>query len=457
MQAGLQTQALLQLAGGGGNSKEKTPKINFPKMSADDDAQAFLEAFEVAAEAYHWLREEWVVRLLPLLSGEAQQAAHRLSPCARAHNVNVRKAVLDRTGYSPEEQRRQFRGAGPGNGGPPLRLCATADRPGKEVAAAGDMLGGRRIRAGGPGAVSGGAAHGHGGLGTMPPALQSRGRRNFGRGSPRPAPRPHAGGEAGASASKEASPSFGARRLSPGARATSTWCFTPFFFFPPSPRLRDGPSRPAGSASDARTRVLAVRTAGPLPPRVPAHGGVAGGPGGWPAYLCSWFGGGAYCIPVRVQVSEHRALLDSGAMQSLIRQSLVRPEALVMAPCVTIRCMHGDEHSYPIVSVEINLQGQTHIIKAAVSTRLSHPLILGTDWPGFRQVVKDQKGVRSRQLGRCEVCAVDSGDVGSSDTAERGPGSVGLPAEALRAPDFPPMEDFPLKQSRDDTLRFAFD
>ena len=66
-------------------------------------------------------------------------------------------------------------------------------------------------------------------------------------------------------------------------------------------------------------------------------------------------------------------------------------------------------------------------------------------------------GVRPRQLGRCEVCAADSGDAGSSDTAERGPGSVGLPAEALQAPDFPPMEDFPLEQSRDDTLRFAFD
>ena len=66
-------------------------------------------------------------------------------------------------------------------------------------------------------------------------------------------------------------------------------------------------------------------------------------------------------------------------------------------------------------------------------------------------------GVRSRQLGWCELCAADNGDAGLSDTAEREPGSVGLPAEALRAPDFPPMEDFPLKQSRDDTLRFAFD
>ena len=47
------------------------------------------------------------------------------------------------------------------------------------------------------------------------------------------------------------------------------------------------------------------------------------------------------------------------------------------------------------------------------------------------------------------MCAADSSDAGSSDTAKRGPGSVGLPAEALWAPDFAPMEDFPLEQSRD--------
>ena len=30
----------------------------------------------------------------------------------------------------------------------------------------------------------------------------------------------------------------------------------------------------------------------------------------------------AYCIPVRLQGSENRALLDSGAIQTLIQQSL---------------------------------------------------------------------------------------------------------------------------------------
>ena len=59
-------------------AQQNTPRIHLPKMAAEDDAQAFLEAFEVAVEAFQWSREEWVVRLLPLLLGEAQQAAYSL-------------------------------------------------------------------------------------------------------------------------------------------------------------------------------------------------------------------------------------------------------------------------------------------------------------------------------------------------------------------------------------------
>ncbi|KAJ8355286.1 hypothetical protein AAFF_G00074900, partial [Aldrovandia affinis] len=57
--------------------------------------------------------------------------------------------------------------------------------------------------------------------------------------------------------------------------------------------------------------------------------------------------------------------------------------------------------------------------------------------------------------GKCEVCAVDSGDAGSSDTAEGGHREP--PVETPQVPVFHPVEDFPLAQSRDDTLRFAFD
>ena len=124
---------------------------------------------------------------------------------------------------------------------------------------------------------------------------------------------------------------------------------------------------------------------------------------------------------------------------------------------MSIRCVHGDVHKYPIVAVEIRQQGKKHSIQAAVSSRLSHPLILGTDWVGFNQVTKDLVGVRSQQLGKCEVCAAVSGDAGSADAAEREPMSRERSLGTPSTPEFYPMEDFPLEQSRDDTLRFAFD
>ena len=51
VQSGLQMQALVQLAGGGEAmaAQQNTSRIHLPKMAAEDDAHAFLEAFEVAA------------------------------------------------------------------------------------------------------------------------------------------------------------------------------------------------------------------------------------------------------------------------------------------------------------------------------------------------------------------------------------------------------------------------
>ena len=55
------------------------------------------------------------------------------------------------------------------------------------------------------------------------------------------------------------------------------------------------------------------------------------------------------------------------------------------------------------------------------------------------------------------MCAAVSGDAGSSEAAEREPTSrvrsLGTPPTA----EFYPMEDFPLEQSRNDTLHFVFD
>lgn len=72
---------------------------------------------------------------------------------------------------------------------------------------------------------------------------------------------------------------------------------------------------------------------------------------------------------------------------SMIHQNLVCPRALLEEKWVEIRCVNGDVHRYPVVSGEVKYRVKMHRIKAAVSSRHVHPLILGTDWSWFHRLV----------------------------------------------------------------------
>ena len=67
--------------------------------------------------------------------------------------------------------------------------------------------------------------------------------------------------------------------------------------------------------------------------------------------------GEAYRIPMRIQWGMHQVLLDSGCMQTMSKQRLVRSEALGEALSVSVRCIHGDVHEYPLVPIENSLWG----------------------------------------------------------------------------------------------------
>ncbi|XP_029312520.1 SCAN domain-containing protein 3-like [Cottoperca gobio] len=67
-------------------------------MTAEDDPEAFLDIFVGTAEACGWPQAEWGIRLLPLLSGEAQRAAHTLPATSRYDYNQLRRAILDRFG-----------------------------------------------------------------------------------------------------------------------------------------------------------------------------------------------------------------------------------------------------------------------------------------------------------------------------------------------------------------------
>ncbi|XP_054833922.1 zinc finger and SCAN domain-containing protein 30-like isoform X2 [Eublepharis macularius] len=77
------------------------------KPSPWDDAKAFLASFEQVADACQWPQEEWVTRLLPALSGEAEQAFNGLD--VREDYGKVKAAILRADALIREKQRQQFR------------------------------------------------------------------------------------------------------------------------------------------------------------------------------------------------------------------------------------------------------------------------------------------------------------------------------------------------------------
>ncbi len=109
---------------------------------------------------------------------------------------------------------------------------------------------------------------------------------------------------------------------------------------------------------------------------------------------------GQYRIPVSIKGGTYQALVDSGCNQTSIHQSLMQQRALDMSRKVKVRCVHGDVADYPFVPVSIKFRGETHRMEVAVNSHLKHPLILGTDWPAFTQLLGIVCADVSWQTGR---------------------------------------------------------
>ena len=109
---GISSEVRSTLCADGGTGSSSTPPhsllgITLHKLPMEVDPQSFLEMFKLTAVACGWPAAEWTVRLLPLMSGEAQTAALCLPASAQGSFQAVKKAVLDQIGFSPEDHRRQ--------------------------------------------------------------------------------------------------------------------------------------------------------------------------------------------------------------------------------------------------------------------------------------------------------------------------------------------------------------
>ncbi len=93
--------------------------VRLMKMGPQDDPEAFVDLFEKTAEACGWARTQWSVRLIPLLTGEAQVAAQQLPVASLLAYDDLKRAILQRVGRTPEQHRQRFRSVELGDNGRP--------------------------------------------------------------------------------------------------------------------------------------------------------------------------------------------------------------------------------------------------------------------------------------------------------------------------------------------------
>ncbi len=93
------------------------------RMGPHDDPEAFVDLFEKTAEACGWARTQWPVRLIPLLTGEAQVAAQQLPVTNLLAYEDLKRAILQRVGRNPEQHRQRFRSVELGDSGRPFVMA----------------------------------------------------------------------------------------------------------------------------------------------------------------------------------------------------------------------------------------------------------------------------------------------------------------------------------------------
>nr|XP_033800437.1 uncharacterized protein LOC117360584 [Geotrypetes seraphini] len=103
-------------------------------------------------------------------------------------------------------------------------------------------------------------------------------------------------------------------------------------------------------------------------------------------------------LPVWVAGKRIEALIDTEAEQSVISRLLWRqfetsPFRKGKISTVAIRCVHGDLKRYPLAKIAVRYDKKKYDLSVAILEVCPAPLILGRDWPGWKEAVKQTKTV----------------------------------------------------------------
>ena len=94
-------------------SSPRIPSIPLSKLADDDDIEAYLTTFERCMHAYKIQADLWVPLLTPQLTGSARLAFTDIAPEQAGDYSTLKTAILHRYSITPETSRRKFRPSKP--------------------------------------------------------------------------------------------------------------------------------------------------------------------------------------------------------------------------------------------------------------------------------------------------------------------------------------------------------
>ncbi|KAL7841317.1 hypothetical protein SRHO_G00250080 [Serrasalmus rhombeus] len=86
-------------------------------------------------------------------------------------------------------------------------------------------------------------------------------------------------------------------------------------------------------------------------------------------------------INVKIDNKMVKALIDTGASQTLVAAKCVPNVQLKHESQLRVKCIHGDEQMYPTADVNIEIDGQTYLLNVGVLEKTPYAVILGRDLP----------------------------------------------------------------------------
>lgn len=98
-------------------------------------------------------------------------------------------------------------------------------------------------------------------------------------------------------------------------------------------------------------------------------------------------------IDVKIGNTVFKALVDSGSSQTLVRSECLGRENVLKHDKLRVCCIHGDEKEYPKTDIVIEIEGQAYSLTVGVIEKAPYPVILGRDVPVLVDLLQSDKNV----------------------------------------------------------------